>query len=61
MVKKLRKKKYVIRKYIFANSVSDAMRVEKKFPADEVFIDDTWQKANEESEAKAIGFNKNMV
>lgn len=55
MAKKQLKKKYVVRKYVFATSVKHAMAIEKQFCADEVFFDEAWQKANEESEQKPWG------
>lgn len=35
-------KQYIIRKYIKANSAQEALRKEKKQPADECWIDEKW-------------------
>jgi hypothetical protein len=49
-------KKYIIRKYIFATSVKHAIKIEKKYLPDDVWIDDEWKKENPNSLVSAIGF-----
>lgn len=36
------KKQYVVRKYVMANSVADAIRISHKTPIHEVHIDNAW-------------------
>jgi hypothetical protein len=48
-------KKYVIRKFIFAPSLKEALRKEPKTPVDEVFIDES-SKDDEKREVDCIGF-----
>lgn len=45
-------KRYIIRKYIIANSAQDAIKKERQAPAEDVWVDDEW-KAQEGNE---IGF-----
>lgn len=49
---------YVIKKYIYANSALEAIRKEKKYPVDDVWMDDTSRaKQIEKSiETNKIGF-----
>lgn len=46
-------KMYVIRKYVKATSVLDAVKKEKTIPVHEVYVDDKWQ---DKHLAEAIGF-----
>ena len=39
-------KQYIIRKYIMAKDVKEALRKEREIPADEAWIDPEWQKVN---------------
>ena len=39
-------KQYIIRKYVMAKDVKEALRKEKQVPADEAWIDPEWQKSN---------------
>lgn len=57
MAKKRFKNKYIVRKSVFASSLREAFRIEKQFPAEEVFYDDEWQKANAEEKKKSLGFH----
>lgn len=56
MKKKL--KMFIVRKYVLAESASDALRKEHKIQPDECFIDDEWRKSNVEIEGKKVGFKK---
>jgi hypothetical protein len=38
------KKQYIIRKYVMAENVRDALKKEKDIKADEAWIDPEWQK-----------------
>lgn len=44
-------KVYVVRKLVLAKSVKEAMKIEKRFPADEIFIDEEFKKG-------MMGFNQ---
>ena len=50
------KKLFVVRKYIMAESVAQALSLERKKPAEEIFVDDDWKKANAEESKEPIGF-----
>jgi hypothetical protein len=39
-------KQYIIRKYVMAKNVKDALKKEKTIKADEAWIDPEWQKVN---------------
>lgn len=41
---KKKEKRYIIRKYIVAKSVHDAIRKEKKEPVDDCWLDDDWKR-----------------
>lgn len=45
------KKRYIIRKYVMAKSAQEAMRIENKIKADEVFVDTDYI-----PEQKEVGF-----
>lgn len=49
-------KMYVVRKYVMAESVSSALRKERKVKPHEVFVDEDWRKQNKDRLADAIGF-----
>jgi len=51
------KKQYVIKKYIMANNAREALRLESKIKADEVWIDEAWKDKNPEV-ATPCGFRK---
>ncbi len=46
-------KMYVVRKYVKATSVAEALKKERKTEIHEIFVDEQWQKNNL---AAAIGF-----
>lgn len=54
---KKKQKMYVVKKFIMANSVPDAIRKERKTPVDSVWIDEEWSKGQAKELAGAIGFN----
>lgn len=47
---------FIVRKYVMALSVQDAIKKEPKAPIHEVFIDDEWSKGNRTELAQAIGY-----
>lgn len=49
-------KLFVVRKYIYTPSASAALRVEAKFPADDIWVDEDWKK-NATSPKEALGFS----
>jgi hypothetical protein len=56
MVKKPRKKLFVIRKYIFATSAREAIKEERNHEVDDVWVDDEWKKDPNNQLSSAIGF-----
>jgi len=36
------KKRFIVRKFIMAESATDAILLDKKTPVDEVYLDDKW-------------------
>lgn len=51
-------KLFVVRKYIRAKNVAEAIRKERKQPPDDVYVDDAWKANNAGELAEAIGFRK---
>lgn len=49
-------KLFVVRKYVRAKSVSDALKKERKVPIDDVYIDDEWRKNSNDMLARQMGF-----
>ncbi len=49
-------KMLIVRKYIMASSVEEALRKEKKTKVHEIYIDDEWRKNNKDNLAIAVGF-----
>lgn len=49
-------KMYVIRKYVKAASVSEAIKRERLAPVHEVYVDEEWRKNNHDNLTTAIGF-----
>jgi hypothetical protein len=47
------KKQYIVRKYILARSAAEALKIENKFKADEVWLS---EQQPEESNTQPIGF-----
>ena len=53
-------KRYIVRKYVMANSVVDAAKKEKLFKPDEIWIDEAWRNVyDEELKKTIIGFKPN--
>lgn len=50
------KKRYIIRKYILASSVQEALRKERRTKPDDCWVDDEWKKENPNQLVSAIGF-----
>lgn len=40
------KKLFIVRKYIMASSATEAIKLDKITPVDDVYIDNDWQKEN---------------
>lgn len=53
----MKKKLYIIRKYVWARTAQDAIGMDKKAPVEDVWVDDDWKKDNENKKA-FIGFKK---
>lgn len=49
-------KKFVVKKYIMATSASEALKKERNYKADDVWVDDEWLKTQKDG-ADAIGFS----
>lgn len=49
------KKLFVIRKYVMATSVAQAVRLEKKQDADDCWLDDDWKKSQPNAGANLMG------
>ncbi len=52
----MKKSKYIIRKYVFASSAQEAIKIDKQTLVNDVFIDDEWMRENDKNEIKT-GFN----
>lgn len=53
------KKLFVIKKYIYAKDVTEAIRIDKTRKPDDIWIDEEWKKMNTEHEFKSnnpVGF-----
>ena len=48
-------KLFIVRKYIMALSAAEAIRVERKHPVDDCWIDEEWKKENFQKEG-GVGF-----
>lgn len=53
-------KMFIVRKYIKARSAAEAIRLDKKHPVDDVWVDDDWKKGQARSLADAIGFHEDV-
>lgn len=53
---KRRLKLFVLRKYVLAPSAAEAIRRERRFPIDDVWLDDDWKKAHPDEVAGEMGF-----
>ena len=51
------KKQYIVRKYIIGTSVSDVLKREKNFKADDCYLDDKWIDQHFKELSPAIGFS----
>lgn len=54
--KRTKEKMFVVKKYIMAKSAQEALRKEKKIPADDCWVDEDWRKGQANQLASAIGF-----
>jgi len=52
------KKLFIVRKFIMAADLAEAIRIEKTRKPDDVWMDDEWRKANMAEPAVDIGFKK---
>lgn len=53
------KKLYIVKKYIYAPSLKEALKAEQTTPVDDIWIDDTWRNNNmANNEDRKIDFNK---
>lgn len=52
-------KLYIVQKYIWAASASDALKRERTFQPDEVFIDVKWRE-NQDKHPETLGYNKTV-
>lgn len=57
MKKKPQYKLFVVRKYVKARDVSEAVRIERTLKPDDVWVDEEWKKGSNMQLADAIGFN----
>jgi hypothetical protein len=49
-------KRFIVRKYIMATSVHEALKKERRMRPDDVWVDDDWKKENPTQLQSAIGF-----
>ena len=56
-MKKDNLKRFVVRKYIMASSVHDALKKERRHSPDDVWVDEDWKKENPAVLESAIGFS----
>lgn len=49
-------KRFIVKKYIMAQSAQEAIRLEKKVRPDDVWVDEDWKKDNPNQLLSAIGF-----
>ncbi len=54
--KKSNLKRYIVRKYIMATSLSVALKKEPKTRPDDAWVDDEWKKENPNQLESAIGY-----
>jgi hypothetical protein len=53
-----KQKLFVIRKYIMASDINEAIRLEKKQKPDDVWVDDDWKKANSDQPSGNVGYKE---
>lgn len=56
-----RRKLFVVRKYVRALSVSEAIRLERKQEPDDVFVDQEWKSGQAAGLSRAIGFGEDAT
>lgn len=56
-MKKPKDKMFIVKKYIKAKSAAEALRKERKIPADDCWVDEDWRKNSPDRLADAIGFS----
>ncbi len=54
----MKDKQYIVRKYVMAKDIKDAIRKEKHAPVLDAWIDDDWKKENPLVAESKIGFKK---
>lgn len=55
----MKEKRFIVRKYIMATSMQQALRKEKRSKPDDCWIDEEWKKDNPNQLVSAIGFTAN--
>lgn len=50
-------KRFIVRKYVMARSVQEALKIEKKTLPDDVWVDEKWKEENPNTLVSAIGFS----
>jgi hypothetical protein len=56
----MKKQQYIVRKYVMASSAREAIRLEAKTPAHDVWVDQDWVKQRGEDKSPAIGFTADL-
>jgi hypothetical protein len=56
MSKNKEKKLFIVRKYIMAKSATEAIKMDKLTPVDDVWVDDEWKKGQEARLESSMGF-----
>lgn len=49
-------KRFIVRKYIMAKSASEALKKERRYRPDDVYVDSDWMNAHGKDLSSAIGF-----
>jgi hypothetical protein len=49
------KKLFIVRKYVTASSAAEALRIEKRVPPDDIWLDDDWKKSQPNAGANVMG------
>lgn len=55
----MKEKRYIVRKYIIAKTINEALRKEKNTIPDDCWVDEDWKKENSQDLVSAIGFTVN--
>lgn len=53
------KKLFIVRKYIWANNATEAIKKDKTHKVEDVWVDDEWKKVNVDLKKDIIGFYNN--